>query len=462
MALSSVPQTKHRFADSFNRVPQTGQSFVFDAFVSGLIIIGTSIPQAFEFMQYTNQVKHSSLFSGGINKNMTYSLYFHIPFCRKRCHYCDFYTTTGNKGLIPVYVDAVITEFRVVTDNHKYLPINTIYFGGGTPSLIPAAGYEKLLKGLDTSFHLTENCEISLEANPGNLSLDYLKQLKHLGFNRISLGVQSTDTFDLLRLDRIHTIDDVLSSISYARSAGFENVNLDLIFGLPWQDLRSWEYSLKRALQLNPEHFSIYSLIIEPGTPLNYWYQRGWIAEADQDREAEMYELTIDMLQDAGYEHYEISNWRKQSSEQDYRCRHNLQYWRNQPYFGFGASAHGYVHHKRTENIPDLIEYLDLVTNFRSGGRQFPAGPATITLITVDRLTQMRDFMLLGLRLLREGVSEDRFHRSFGKTMKEVFSEEISYLLENELVEWVEKDQQTLHLTSKGTMLANQVFMQFV
>ena len=364
--------------------------------------------------------------------------------------------------MIPAYVDALIKEFRVVINNQSDMTIDTIYFGGGTPSLISAAGYEKLLTELDTVFLLTENCEISLEANPGTISLDYLERLNNLGFNRISLGVQSTDTFDLLRLDRIHDIDDVLSSVSHARSAGFENINLDLIFGLPWQDLTSWQNSLQRAIQLNPEHFSIYSLIIEPGTPLYYWFQRGLIAETDQDLEGEMYELTINMLHEAGYEHYEISNWRKRSLEKDCRCRHNLQYWRNQPYFGFGASAHGYVEQKRTVNIPNLFNYLEVMKDNEPGIRPFPAGPATISMTPVDLQTQMRDFMMLGLRLTQEGVSENRFQRFYRKSMKSVFEEEISYLLTNKLIEWVDADLQQLRLTPRGIMVANQVFMQFV
>ena len=393
---------------------------------------------------------------------MTYSLYFHVPFCQRRCHYCDFYTTTGNDGLIPNYVDALINEFRIAIKGSDKLPVHSIYFGGGTPSLISALGYEKLIAALSTAFIVTDDCEISLEANPGTLSFDYLHHLYDLGFNRISLGVQSTDSFDLQRLDRIHTIDAVLSSVYHARKAGFRNINLDLIFGLPWQDLESWGHSLARAIQLEPQHFSIYSLIIEPGTPLFGWYERGLIAEKDQDLEAEMYELTMAMLKDAGYEHYEISNWRKNSPKADFRCRHNLQYWRNQPYFGFGASAHGYVDGKRTVNLPNLFNYLDVMKENQPDAYSFPAGPATTSVTPVDLQTQMRDFMMLGLRLVQEGVSESRFMRLYGKSMRRVFAEELSHLLTLNLIQWVDDDHQQLRLTLRGIMVANQVFMQFV
>ena len=393
---------------------------------------------------------------------MSYSLYFHMPFCQRRCHYCDFYTTTGNEGLIPNYVDALINEFRIAVRGNNKLPVRSVYFGGGTPSLISALGYEKLISAVVKEFALSDDCEISLEANPGTLSLNYLRHLNAIGFNRISLGVQSTDSFDLQRLDRIHTIDEVLSSVYHARMAGFQNINLDLIFGLPWQDLRSWEHSLQRAIQLKPQHFSIYSLIIEPGTPLFGWHERGLITEKNQDLEAEMYELTMAMLKDAGYEHYEISNWRKLSLKEDFRCRHNLQYWRNQPYFGFGANAHGYVDGKRTVNISNLVNYLDVMKKNQPDAYPFPAGPATTSVTPVDFQTKMRDFMMLGLRLVQEGVSEMRFNRLYGKSLKHVFAEELSYLLTHKLIQWEDADHQQLRLTPRGVMIANQVFMQFV
>lgn len=393
---------------------------------------------------------------------MDYSLYFHVPFCKRRCNYCDFYTTTGNESLIPAYIDALIKEFRIVIKDHQKFPIHSIYFGGGTPSLIPADRYEKLLGALYSAFRIDPSCEISLEANPGTLSRNYLRHLRELGFNRISIGVQSTDSFDLMRLDRLHDIEDVLTNLYSARVAGFKNVSLDLIFGLPWQDLSSWRNSLERAIQLRPEHLSVYSLIVEPGTPLHHWYQRGLVAEKDQDVEGEMFELTMTTLKDSGYEHYEISNWHKRTTEKDFRCLHNLQYWRNQPYFGFGPSAHGYVKSIRTVNSSNLVNYIDLVKNETRHNMVFPGGPATISMDSVDRDTQMRDFMMLGLRLIREGVSEQRFQKYYKNPMREIFKNEVSYLLALDLVEWVDEDQEHLRLTPRGVMVANQVFMQFV
>jgi oxygen-independent coproporphyrinogen III oxidase len=393
---------------------------------------------------------------------MMNSLYFHIPFCKQRCHYCDFFTTTGTEDLISDYMMGIIREVCITTDGREFDPVHSIYFGGGTPSLIPAESYEKLIFMLSKIFKILPNCEISLEANPGTLSRDYLKDLKGIGFNRLSLGVQSTDSFDLLRLDRIHDIEAILCSVTNARLAGFKNVSFDLIFGLPWQDLRSWENTLQRAIMLNPQHLSVYSLIIEPGTPLFSWHKRGLIAEKDQDLEAEMYELAISQLDEAGFEHYEISNWRQQNPDRDFRCRHNLQYWRNQAYFGFGAGAHGYVDGVRTENISNLQLYIEKMKHAKSRETIFPGSPATIFMDVVESDVKMRDFLLLGLRLIQEGVSMQSFKNLYGVSMKIEFSHEISFLLKNKLVEWENGDQDRLRLTNRGVMVANQVFMQFV
>jgi oxygen-independent coproporphyrinogen III oxidase len=242
---------------------------------------------------------------------MNHSLYVHIPFCKHRCHYCDFNTYAGKESLIPDYVDALIRELRIANVYLSEEPVHSIYFGGGTPSLVEIEQYGKILKAIDQSFTLTDKIEISIEVNPGTLTRSYLDCLQKLGFNRISVGVQSTNPFDLTRLDRIHNINDILEGVRFARQVGFSNINLDLIFNLPWQDLSSWERSLSRAIDLAPEHFSVYALIIEPGTPLFDWYSKGLIAQQDQDLEAEMFETTMEMLNRAGYVHYEISNWAK-------------------------------------------------------------------------------------------------------------------------------------------------------
>jgi len=286
--------------------------------------------------------------------------------------------------------------------------------------------------------------------------------LRELGFNRISIGVQSTNPQDLKRLDRIHDNNDVLKSISNARKAGFENINLDLIFGLPWQSLRSWQESLRRALDLQPDHLSIYSLIIESDTVLYDWYQKGRIAVQDQDLEADMYELTMAMLEEHGFIHYETSNWAKADPNIDFRCKHNLQYWLNLPYLGFGAGAHGYPNHERTENIQGIEDYIKRIQTGKHSRYIFPNSPAIIFSNRVDIQTQMKDFMLLGLRLISEGVSEERFRHDFGVSMKDVFNEDIQHLIGQDLIYWADAGRNQLRLTKRGVMLANQVFMTFV
>ncbi len=393
---------------------------------------------------------------------MNFSLYIHIPFCLHRCHYCDFNTYVGQNELMPAYFDALINELRIVKKTNPKINFHSIYFGGGTPSIIPLSLYEKLFDEIIGDFCLTNDIEISIEANPSTLSTKFLHGLKQLGFTRISLGVQSTNDLDLERLDRIHTIWDVLDSIHLIRSAGFDNLNLDLIFGLPWQDLNNWENTLSRAIKLDPEHFSIYSLIIEPGTPLSTWYQKGLIHKKNQDLEADMYELTIDMLAQSGYEQYEICNWSKLDTNTDYRCRHNLQYWLGYPYIGVGAGSHGFANSYRTVNTPTIQDYITRCRVIDKVELPFPATPAQITREKNDIRTQMMDFMMVGLRLTKEGVSEERFWQLFGKSMKAVFGYEISNLIQKGLVTWSDGTEHRLHLTERGIMVANQVFMAFV
>jgi len=402
------------------------------------------------------------ILENGINREMNHSLYIHIPFCRHRCHYCDFNTYVGKCDLIPAYIDALIKELRIVNDIKQGILVHTIYFGGGTPSLIPVISYRKIMDAIKTNFIITSDCEISLEANPGTLSFDYLSGLHSLGFNRISIGVQSMDPFDLIRLDRIHTVWDVLESIYHARLAGFDKINLDLIFGLPWQDLETWGKTLSRAVELSPEHFSVYSLIIEPGTPLFDWYQKGLIKRQDQDLEADMYEMTLGMLNDAGFDHYEISNWAKNGIIRDNRCRHNLQYWLGYPYLGIGAGAHGFSNGYRTINAVKIQDYIQKLNQNNSPALPFPSTPSQIAMEKIDLETQMSDFMMVGLRLVKEGVSEERFGRLFGKSMSEIFNDEISMLIQQGLIEWSISDENKLHLTKRGIFVANQVFMAFI
>jgi len=393
---------------------------------------------------------------------MNYSLYIHIPFCEKRCYYCDFNTFTGKESLIPAYISALIDEIRIVFDYFSDLHLHSIYFGGGTPSLIPAAEYQKLLSIIDDLSVINDPCEISIEANPGTISEDYLRALRSLGFNRISIGAQSTRTVDLIQMGRSHNTDDIIDAVKFSRRAKFPIINLDLINNLPWQDYNSWKTSLTRAVALDPEHFSVYSLTIEPGTCLYNWYQRGLIQPQNQDLGADMFEYTMEYLDRVGYEHYEVSNWAKKDPNIDFRCVHNLQYWLNLPYIGIGAGAHGYLNDIRTENIANIDRYIYSMQKINNTNRPFPETPATTQATKIEKFTQMQDFMWLSLRLVSEGVSLDRFENTFGVSAMEVFHPEIDELLQLELIEWVKPNQSNLRLTRRGIMLANQVFLRFI
>lgn len=385
-----------------------------------------------------------------------FSIYIHIPFCRHRCGYCDFNTYAGVEDLIPAYVKALCREILAVSA-HSPSPaaVHTIYFGGGTPSLLTPAQIGEILTAIRKRFDLAAGAEISMEANPGTLSRSNLDNYRKAGVNRLSLGVQSANTSELRLLDRIHNIQDVTEAVSWARQAGFDNLNLDFIFGLPGQTMASWRDSLAFGIGLGVEHLSLYNLTIEDGTPLKTLVTIGKIPRPDDDLAADMYEYAMEALEGAGFLHYEISNWAKKRGDTWLMCRHNLQYWRNQPYFGFGAGAHGYVDHTRTANLRGIREYIHAVLN---GKVCFPAGPAVETVVALSQKDEQQETLMVGLRLLREGVSRIGFKERFGEPIESVFGRQIQELIRLGLLEGGE----TLRLTRRGCLLGNQVFMRFV
>ena len=388
---------------------------------------------------------------------MTYSLYFHISFCVHRCAYCDFNTYAGQEAFIPAYVDTLCNEIRCVAGSApQRLTAHTIFFGGGTPSLLCATQFESILKTVRDCFNLTPDAEISLEANPGTVTLDSLVDLRGLGFNRISLGVQSAHPDELRQLERIHDYFDVIEAVTWARRAGFDNLNLDLIFGLPEQSLSRWQATVKLILGLRPEHLSLYALTVEHGTPFGRWAQRGLLSVPDPDVAADMYEWAGEALEAAGFEQYEISNWAKPGRQ----CCHNLTYWRNQPYLGFGAGAHGSAGGLRVANILRIRTYIEhLHPDHLRSNYPFPLSPTTATQTKISMRVEMQETMLTGLRLTREGVSAEDFADRFGVQMRDVFGMEIDDLIGLLLLEWVGP---VLRLTKRGRLLGNQVFMRFV
>ncbi|HEX9011858.1 MAG TPA: radical SAM family heme chaperone HemW [Anaerolineaceae bacterium] len=391
-----------------------------------------------------------------------FSLYLHIPFCRHRCAYCDFNTYAGQDHHRGAYVNALCQEAGFAARSAgEPLPVGTIFFGGGTPSLLSTGEFEKILSSLRANFEVDPAAEISLEANPGTVSAGQLADLRRLGFNRISLGMQSAHPDDLRLLERQHGFAEVVQAVKWSRQAGFDNLNLDLIFGIPEQSLPRWRDNLERALDLTPEHLSLYALTVEHGTPFQHWTDRGLVPPADQDLAADMYEYAEDRLEQAGYEHYEISNWaRLREDGTSPACRHNLQYWRGLPYLGLGAGAHGYAGGFRTANVLGISAYIE---RCRVGAIQaFPGTPATVSLTAVDRSTEIQETMMMGLRLLEEGVSARQFEDRFNLRLPDLFEGKISRLIHLGLLEWAGPEADILRLTRRGHLLGNQVFMEFV
>ncbi len=393
---------------------------------------------------------------------LRYSLYLHIPFCRHRCAYCDFNTYAGQDSYKSAYVDALCREIELSAQSAgERLPVHTIFFGGGTPSLLSDDEFRQTMRAMATHFDVDPQAEISLEANPGTVSRESLGALREMGFNRISMGMQSAHPDDLRLLERQHSFFDVVQAVKWAREAGFGNINVDLMFGLPFQSLARWQETLERALALEVEHLSLYSLTVEHGTPFQHWTERGLIPAADPDLAADMYEHAETRLEQAGFQHYEISNWAKtQPVGGSYACRHNLQYWRNQPYLGFGAGAHGYAGGQRTANVLGIRPYIE---RMRTGQPQsFPATPATASLTPIDPQTEIEETMMVGLRLLEEGVSARAFEQRFQRQLADVFPSEIQRLTRLGLIEWAGEDKDRLRLTPKGHLLGNLVFVEFI
>jgi len=386
---------------------------------------------------------------------MLHSLYVHIPFCRHRCAYCDFNTYAGQEESIPAYVDALCREIGFIGENTpEKLTLHTVFFGGGTPSLLKPRQLESVLQAISNHFDLLD-LEVTLEANPGTVSRTALRDLRSLGINRLSFGVQSANPAELRMLERAHTYFDVINAVTWARQAGFNNLNLDLIFGLPLQTLDDWSVTVKLILGLIPEHLSLYALTVEHGTPFGRWAARGLIPLPDPDLAADMYEWAGERLESAGYQQYEISNW----SRPDLECQHNLQYWRGLPYLAVGAGAHGYVNGYRYSNVLRIKTYIDRLTDARLPALKFPFTPATVNYHQQTLQDDMSEFMMTGLRLTREGVSEVTFQKRFGRELEDVFGEEIKDLIRLGLLA---KQAQSLRLTYRGRLLGNQVFARLL
>ena len=368
-------------------------------------------------------------------------VYLHIPFCRSRCSYCDFATDVyKNAAIVESYVDALVREISNFESEHC---ADTIYFGGGTPSLLSARQLERLLKIVREKFAVSDDAEITIEMNPATATLETLKDYKNLGINRASFGAQTFDDAELKRLGRKHTANDVRETIELLRQAGYENVGFDLIAGLPRQTVADWQRNLKEALDLQPEHLSLYLLEIVPGTPLAEQICTGRQPLPDEDAAAEMYEILVETVSRKGFVQYEISNF----ALPGYESKHNSKYWTLDPVYGFGCSAHSIdAENVRYSNERDTAKYVALIEQGNSA------------VVHREKIDAASEFVFLGLRLAK-GIDLNDYQKRFGADLVENHRAELRRLKDFGLIEF---DEDRLKLTGKGFLFSNEVFEVFI
>ncbi len=375
---------------------------------------------------------------------MSAGAYLHIPFCKSRCSYCDFATDVYRDGdAVGRYVGTLCAEIRVRPPaDVGGPPIDTIYFGGGTPSLLTAEQVEKILREINAGFDVSTDAEITMEMNPATVDAAKLRAYQSLGVNRASFGVQTFNDRDLKLLARGHDANDARETFQLLRETGFDNVSFDLIAGLPDQTLDDWQRNLDEAIAMSPEHISLYLLEIHEGTPLAEQVRNGRRKPIDEELAAEMYEVMLDRLAAAGYEQYEISNFARPGFE----SRHNTKYWRLEPVYGFGVSAHSFDGRERYANARDTAAYVDSIRESESAET------------SRETINAESEFIFLGLRLTR-GIDLAVFETRFGKDLLSTYRDEINRLTDADLVEISDG---RLKLTRKGMLFSNEVFAEFV
>lgn len=370
-------------------------------------------------------------------------VYLHIPFCKSRCSYCDFATDVFRSNeIVERYVNALIKEIEKPKTKAQKLKTNSIYFGGGTPSLLSPAQLEKILDAVYKKFSVAENAEITMEMNPATMTIETVRAYRNLGVNRASFGAQTFDDTELKRLGRRHTASDVRETIELLRDAGFTNVSFDLIAGLPRQTLSDWERNLTEALKLKPEHLSLYLLEIHEGTPLAEQIRSKRQPEPDEDLSAEMYELMLEKTAAENYFQYEISNF----SLKNFESRHNSKYWTLDAVYGFGVSAHSFDGTHRYANERDTAKYVEMIEN------------AASSVTYREEIDAASEFIFLGLRLAR-GIDTEKYKKRFGIDILEKYAADLQRLAEAELIEI---SRNHLKLTRKGMLYSNEVFSVFV
>lgn len=375
-------------------------------------------------------------------------LYIHIPFCVKKCAYCDFLSSVQNEESREKYVNALVREIKEYRHLQAQYVVSTIFIGGGTPSILSSNQIRRIFEALHCTFKFVKDTEITIEANPGTVTKEKLDLYRACGINRISFGLQTTNNEELRLLGRIHTYEEFLESYSLARSCGFTNINVDLISAIPKQTVSSWEETLLNVVALNPEHISAYSLIVEEGTPFASIYGEGAPKEGDlpsEEEERNIYYQTKNLLKEAGYQHYEISNYAKEGKA----CRHNMGYWKRKDYLGIGLGAASFFEETRYHNTSDFTYYLD-------NSEKPEQIHQDIQVLSTEE--QMEEFMFLGLRMV-EGVSKKEFEQCFGRSIEECYEKQLKKLQKEELLE-ITDDR--IILTEHGIDVSNYVLSEFI
>jgi oxygen-independent coproporphyrinogen-3 oxidase len=374
-------------------------------------------------------------------------IYIHVPFCRSRCSYCDFATGTFESALAETYVGALAREIESFKFDGALSEVDTVYFGGGTPSLLTSAQVARVLDVVRTRFDVEAGAEVTLEMNPGTVTPERLRALREAGVNRASFGAQTFDDRELKRLGRTHTADDTRRTFRDLRAEGFDNISFDLIAGLPRQTLAGWERNLAEALALEPEHLSLYLLEVHEGTPLAEQIGQGRYSSPDSDLAAEMYRVLVERARAAGYEQYEISNFCRPGRE----SRHNLKYWTGAPFYGFGCSAHSFDGRRtRWSNERDARAYVKLIET---------KGSAVVSQEELDERGAGAEALFLGLRLLSKGVDLAEHRALYRCDVRVDYAADLARFDEAGLIEI---DGDVLRLTPAGALLSNEVFAVFV
>ena len=374
------------------------------------------------------------------NRRIPLELYVHIPFCVRKCQYCDFLSGPSDEETKDRYIEALLKEIRAAEHTEDY-EIVSVFIGGGTPSALKAEAIASIMRTLQEQFFFCEDAEVTIEANPGTVDLEKLTIYRNVGINRLSLGLQSTDAEELKLLGRIHSYEEFLKSYEWAREAGFSNINIDLMFAIPGQTGEAWRQHLYQVAELNPEHISAYSLIIEEGTP----FAEQNLDLPDEDTEYQMYEDTAEILERYGYRQYEISNYAKQG----YMCRHNAGYWQRREYLGFGLGASSLYGGMRFSNTHQMQEYLKESRN-----------PDQIRkdVTVLSRNEQIEEFMFLGLRMT-EGISEKKIEENFDVRLMDVYGDILQKYEETGFMEHIETKWR---LTRKGIHVSNHILADFL